>query len=86
VETRGDPFGSSPGEQAAEVEAVTVTAPVGGHVRVRLEDGSEQDVPVPEHLSGLIRPGLRLVLYHGPGAELLGWYLPDRGIGLDLRS
>ena len=86
METRGEPFGSSPGEQSAEVEAVTVTAPDGGDVRVRLEDGSERDLPVPEHLSGLIRPGLRLVLYHGPGAELLGWYLPDRGIGFDLRS
>jgi hypothetical protein len=86
VETRGEPLGFSPGEEPAELEAVTVTAPAGGHVRVRLEDESEQDVPVPEHLSDLLRPGLRIVLYHGPGAGLLGWYLPDRGIGLDLRS
>jgi hypothetical protein len=65
---------------------VTVTAPTCGHVRVRLEDGSELELAVPEELSDLIRPGLRLVLYHGPGAALLGWYLPDRGIGIDLRS
>jgi hypothetical protein len=68
------------------VEAVTVAAPAGGYVRVQVEDGSEQNLAVPEHLSHLLQPGLRVVLYHGPGAALLGWYLPDRGIGFDLRS
>ena len=86
METRGEPLGSSRSEETAEIKAVTISAASSGHVRLRLEDGSEQELAVPDHLSHQIRPGLDLVLYHGSDGRLLGWYLPDRGIGLDLRS
>ena len=86
METRGEPLGSSRSPETAEVRAVTLSEASSGQVRLRLEDGSEQELAVPDHLSRLIRPGLDFVLYHGSDGRLLGWYLPDRGIGLDLRS
>lgn len=70
---------------------VTVDALVSGttadrRVRVRLEDGSERQLPACENMSELVRPGQRVVLYYGPGGELLGWYLPEDEVGYDLRS
>jgi hypothetical protein len=81
----GDPLGSSLGDETLVSEAVAMTAPVGGILVLRLADGGEGELEVPAHLCHLIRPGISLILYHDPGGELLGWYVPDRGIGLDLR-
>ena len=84
---RGErPPNSSSTWQAIPVEAVAVSAAVEGEVRLRLEDGGEQRLSVPEDLSDLFRPRLRVVLYQGAAAELLGWYVPEHGIGCDLRS
>ena len=63
-----------------------VDASIGEVMMAFPERFAEAGLAVPEHLSHLLQPGLRVVLYHGPGAALLGWYLPDRGIGFDLRS
>lgn len=81
----GEPLGSSLGDETLVTEAVAMTAPVAGSLRLSLSDGGERELDVPGHLCHLIRPGLSLVLYHDRGGELLGWYVPDRGIGLDLR-
>jgi hypothetical protein len=81
----GDPLGSSLDDETLVSEAVAMTAPVAGILMLRFPDGDETELRVPDHLCHLIRPGISLILYHDPGGELLGWYVPDRGIGLDLR-
>jgi hypothetical protein len=75
-----------PDEDAdSKVEAVVVETSADARALLRLEDGSEQQLSAPEEMSELLRPGLRVILYHGPDDELLGWYLPEHEIGLDLR-
>jgi hypothetical protein len=68
------------------VDAVAIETSADGSVLLRLEDGSEQELSAPEEMFDLLRPGLRVVLYHGPGGELHGWYLPEHKVGLDLRG
>ena len=74
------------GHERGQIEAVAVTPPVGGWMGLRLEDGSERRLSVPDGMCELLRPGLGVVLYHGAGGGLAGWYVPDQGIGFDLRS
>ena len=74
------------GHQRGLIEAVAATPPAGGWVGLRLEDGSERRLSVPEGAGDLLHPGLEVVLYHGAGGALAGWYVPDQGIGFDLRS
>lgn len=75
-----------PDRDTVTVDAVAIETPVDGRVRIRLGDGSERQLSAPEEISELLRPGLRVVLYHGPNSELLGWYLPEHNVGLDLRG
>jgi hypothetical protein len=67
------------------VEATVLADCEGERARLRLADGSERELPVPDEFSGLFRQGQRVLLYHGASGELLGWYLPDERMGLDLR-
>jgi hypothetical protein len=68
------------------VPAVAVGPCVEEQVAIRLADGSEQQLSVPEELSAVIRRGMTVVLYHGSRGELLGWRLPDGQVGVDLRT
>ena len=80
------PDSTTNGHLHGRIEAVAATPPSGGWVGLRLEDGSERRLSVPDGVGELLRPGLEVVLYHGPGGGLAGWYVPDQGIGFDLRS
>jgi hypothetical protein len=75
-------------EGTITVDAVVVETTADRRVRARFEDGSEQQLPAPapEEMSEHLAPGVRVVLYHGPNGELLGWYLPDHEVGQDLRT
>jgi hypothetical protein len=77
---------ASNGHQRGRIQAVAATRPAGGWVGLRLDDGSERRLSVPEGADELLRPGLEVILYHGAGGGLAGWYVPDQGIGFDLRS
>jgi hypothetical protein len=46
----------------------------------------EQQLLVSDELSGLLRPGLRVILYCGPNGELLGIFIPELMIGQDWRQ
>lgn len=82
-----EPRDGSPLERHTEcVEATALGSWEGARARLRLADGSERELHVPEELSGLFRQGQRVLLYHGTGGELVGWYLPDEQMGLDLRD
>ena len=78
--------GFPPEGDANCVEATVLADCEGPRAQLRLADGSERELPVPEELAGLFRQGQRVLLYHGAGGELPGWYLPDERMGLDLRA
>ena len=67
-------------------DAVAIETTAEGSVRLRLEDGSEEQLSVPAEMSGLLWPGRRVVIYRGPGGGLLGFFIPELRIGQDLRS
>jgi hypothetical protein len=82
-----EPRDTPPPERHANgVEATVLGDCEGARAQLRLADGSERELPVPEEFSGLFRQGQRVLLYYGAGGELLGWYLPDEQMGLDLRA
>lgn len=79
------PMGDVSGERPrTSVEAVALGPCVAGRVALRLSDGGELQLSVPEPLCGFFHLRARVVLYHGPDRELLGWLLPDQQIGVDL--
>jgi hypothetical protein len=82
----GGPFARPTGEGTVTVNAVALGATVDGLMRLGLEDGSERQLSVPDEMSEHLRPGERVVLYDDPNGELLGWYLPEHGVGQDLRQ
>jgi hypothetical protein len=87
LEGKGPRQRPPPDHDTVTVDAVVIETTADRGVRLRLENGSEeQQLSAPEELSEFLRPGLRVVLYHGPSGELLGWYLPEHEVGRDLRS
>jgi hypothetical protein len=72
--------------EIVEVQAVAVGPSIDGHVVIRLADGSEEKLSVPEELPVAIGKGTRVVLYRQRRGELLGWCLPDEQVGVDLRT
>jgi hypothetical protein len=81
-----EPESGSSDWSTTEVQAVAVGPCIDGLVAIRLADGSNNQLPVPEELTPFLRPEMRVLLYHGPRGELLGWCLPDRQVGVDLRT
>jgi hypothetical protein len=75
-----------PDDDTVTVDAVAIETGADGRLLLRLEDGSEQELSAPEQMFELLRPGLQVILYQGPDGGLLGWYLPEHEIGLDLRG
>ena len=73
-------------EDARSVEAVVVRGWDEGNVALRLESGDERSMPVPEALREHFDVGRRVMLYLDAEEVLLGWYLPEQHVGLDLRG
>lgn len=86
METEGPGQPHLPDGGTVTVDAIVVETSANGRVRLRLDDGSEQELAAPEQIAELLRPEVQVVLYHGPAGELLGWYLPEHNVGWDLRS
>ena len=55
------------------------------HALIRLEDGRSFEVPTPAEVDGFDVGDKVLVYFDGDGS-MEGWYLPDRGEGVDLRG
>lgn len=68
------------------LEAVAIGPCAGTRAAVRLADGTEREITVPISLSDLICAGMRVILYCEAGGELVGWSLPERQVGHDLRG
>ena len=74
------PLGSTP-SSAGEIVAHWADE----KLLVRLRDGRETEVPLPADADGLWDIGDPVIVFFD-GAALLGWYLPERQFGVDLRG
>jgi len=54
-------------------------------VALKLQDGRDLDLPMPEGLSEHVDVGSPAIVYFDPGDRAVGWYLPDDELGVDLR-
>jgi hypothetical protein len=79
------PQGPPPDDGIVMADAVVIETTADGRVRLRLENGSEEELSPREEMFELLRPGLSVVLYQDPDGGLLGWYLPEHDVGHDLR-
>ena len=52
---------------------------------VRLYDGRAQELPAPDELSDQWKVGDPVLVFFD-GRDVLGWYLPESQIGVDLRG
>jgi hypothetical protein len=58
----------------------------GGRVVVRLAHGRAIEIPVVDEIRDRLEVGSPALIYFDDEGILLGWYLPDSGIGVDLRD
>jgi hypothetical protein len=58
----------------------------GGDVLVRLRDGREIEIPLVDEIRDRFEVGSPALIYFDGNGILVGWYLPDAGIGVDLRN
>jgi hypothetical protein len=58
----------------------------GGRVLVRLVDGRAIAIPFIEGIGDRLEVGSPALVYFDENEILLGWYLPDAGVGVDLRD
>jgi DNA-binding CsgD family transcriptional regulator len=82
VETPGVPAAGATREQAARVAGFSP----GGSVLLTLDDGSSLEVPLLEGLRNRFEPGDQALVYFDSKGALVGWYLPDAGIGVDMQD
>jgi DNA-binding CsgD family transcriptional regulator len=57
-----------------------------GRVLVRLDDGRAIEVPLLEGMRERFQVGAPALVYFDDKGILAGWYLPDAGIGIDMRE
>ena len=55
------------------------------HVVLKLDDGEEIKVRMPEALRDRLVVGTSALVYYDEDSTAVGWYLPDVGVGLDMR-
>jgi DNA-binding CsgD family transcriptional regulator len=68
-------------EHSAKVVGVS-----GGRVHVELADGRAIEIPLIEGIGNRLEVGSPALIYFDDTGTLLGWYLPDAGIGVDMRG
>lgn len=57
-----------------------------GRVLVKLDDGRAIEVPLLEGMRERFQVGAPALVYFDDKGILVGWYLPDAGIGIDMRE
>jgi DNA-binding CsgD family transcriptional regulator len=85
---RAASLGSPQGAPAprSEHRAKVVGFSPGGRVLVRLDDGRAIEVPLLEGMRDRFGVGAAALIYFDEKGILVGWYLPDAGIGMDMRD
>jgi DNA-binding CsgD family transcriptional regulator len=81
---RGSPE-ARPGPRSEHSAKVVGFSP-GGRVLVRLDDGRAIEVPLLEGMRERFDVGAPALVYFDDKGILVGWYLPDAGIGMDMRD
>src|SRR4051812_20895773 len=79
------------GPPAGRITAASaINATVSGlahddEVALRLQDGRDLDLPMPESMSDRADVGSQAIVYFDPSERAIGWYLPEDELGVDLR-
>jgi DNA-binding CsgD family transcriptional regulator len=71
---------------AGAVRATVSAPPRGDGLMLTLEDGRDLDVPILDEIRGHVALGAPAIVYFDQQDRLVGWYLPDEEIGVDLRD
>jgi hypothetical protein len=69
----------------AERNAEVVKLSTNVRAMLRIDDGRALEVLVPERLHGRFEVGSPALVYVDRDGSLLGWYLPETGLGVDMR-
>ena len=70
---------------ASAIKATVAGLPQDDEVALKLQDGRDLDLPLPEDLSDHVDVGSSAIVYFDPCDRAVGWYLPDDELGVDLR-
>jgi DNA-binding CsgD family transcriptional regulator len=70
---------------ASAIRATVSALPRGDGLVLTLQDGRDLDVPVLEEIRGRVSVGASAIAYFDQQDRVIGWYLPDEEIGVDLR-
>lgn len=68
-------------ERSASVDRLSTN----DHVVMKLDDGREIKVRTPEALRARLAVGTAALVYFDEKDAAVGWYLPDAGVGVDMR-
>jgi DNA-binding CsgD family transcriptional regulator len=70
---------------ASAIKATVSTLRRDAGLVLRLEDGRDLQVPLPEQIGDRVRVGASAIVYFDQLERPIGWYLPDQELGVDLR-
>jgi len=70
---------------ASAMRATVSGLPRGDGLILTLQDGRDLDVPVLDEIRPHVRAGAAAIVYFDQQDRVIGWYLPDEEIGVDLR-
>jgi DNA-binding CsgD family transcriptional regulator len=71
---------------ASAVAATVVGAIHEDALALKLRDGREMELPLPDSVSEHAVAGSDAIVYFDPSERAVGWYLPDEELGVDLRQ
>jgi DNA-binding CsgD family transcriptional regulator len=74
--------------QIGAASALTATVSAFGRkdrVLLTLEDGRDLEVPLLDEIRGRVEVGASAIVYSDQRERVVGWYLPDHELGVDLR-
>jgi DNA-binding CsgD family transcriptional regulator len=85
--TRGDPDSGQPNTlTATSALTATVAALHRFYGVLHLQDGRELEVPLLEQIRRHVEVGTSAIVYFDHCDRTMGWYLPDKEVGVDLRN
>ena len=71
---------------ASSVTATVEEVKPNGEAVLRLQDGRDLEVPVIDQIRDRVEVGAAIIAYFDQRERVVGWYLPDEELGVDLRQ
>lgn len=71
---------------ASAVTATVLEVRPKGEAVLRLKDGRDLEVPVMQDIRDCVIVGAPIITYFDQRERVVGWYLPDEEVGVDLRQ